>query len=206
MLLQFVQSTPPAEILDNELMREFSQRCQNASGAIQSYIHAKNPAPDEDTLLTLIESNDELSVALSKHQRAILNARKALGGSNGQSPPLSDEIAPDSDSSRPVPAPPVLGQDTPQSSPPIVSPPAVSPPAASPPAGAAPSATGNGAGRYEYRSEDFQVQNPFGDDAGHGAHGTTTAATGHNEPQQHGGSATTTENERWYQQHAERPS
>lgn len=182
-------------------MREFSQRCQNASSVIQSYIHAKNPAPDEDTLLTLIESNDELSVALSKHQRAILNARKALGGSNGQSPARSDEITADSDSSRPVPAPPVPNRDTPQSSPP-----AASPPAASHPAGAAPSATGNGAGRYKYRSEDFQVQNPFGDGAGHDAHGATTATTGHNEPQQHGGAATTAENERWYQQHAERLS
>lgn len=195
LLLQFVQSTPPSEILDNELMREFAQRCQNASGAIQSYIHAKNPAPDEDTLLTLIESNDELSVALSKHQHAILNARKAVGGTDGQSPAGSDEITSDSNASRPIPAPPLPGRDTPQSSLPA--------PAPSP--GVAQGVTGNGPGRYEYRSEDFQVQNPFGDNGGDNAHGAATAATGHGEPQQQT-DATTAANEQWYRQHAERPS
>lgn len=52
-----------------------------------------NPPPDENTMLTLIETNEQLSVALSKYQRTVLNARKALGtstpvtspGSNGNS-------------------------------------------------------------------------------------------------------------------------
>lgn len=81
--MQVVQSTPPAEVLGNELIKEFAERCQSASRSIQGYINADNPPPDEDTLLTLIETNDALATALSKHQRAILNARKVVS----QSPP-----------------------------------------------------------------------------------------------------------------------
>lgn len=42
-------------------------------------MNAENPTPDNDTMLTLIETNDQLSVAISKHQRAVLQARKVLG-------------------------------------------------------------------------------------------------------------------------------
>lgn len=200
LLLQFVQSTPPAEILDNELMREFSQRCQNASGAMQTYIHAKNPTPDEDTLLTLIETNDELSVALSKHQRAILNARKALGSPNSQTPADSDEAAEESSSSRPVPAPPVqqVQQGDEQGQSPFSSVPSP------PPARAASGSTSNSPpGRYEYRSEDFQVQNPFADGSHEAPGADTTAASNGDSQQAH---ATSQVNERWYRQHAEQPS
>lgn len=205
LLVQFVQSTPPAEILDNELMREFSQRCQNASSAMQAYIHAKNPPPDEDTLLTLIETNDELSVALSKHQRAILNARKALGRSNSQTPADSDEAAEESSSSRPVPAPPVRhGDDQGQSSSSSVPSP---PTASSPPltgAAAASGAPGNSPpGRYEYRSEDFQVQNPFADGPREVPDTSATATSNGNPQQAH---STPQVNERWYRQHAEQTS
>jgi len=50
---------------------------------------AENPAPDNDTMETLIETNEELSKAQSQHQRGILNARKLLGVSTptGSSPP-----------------------------------------------------------------------------------------------------------------------
>ena len=81
LLLQLVQSTPPAEIMGNELIKEFLERCQSASRSMQGYIHSDNPPPDEDTLLTLIETNDQLSVALSKHQRALLQARRVTGAS-----------------------------------------------------------------------------------------------------------------------------
>ena len=40
---------------------------------------AENPAPDNDTMETLIETNDQLAKALSQHQRAILQARKVTG-------------------------------------------------------------------------------------------------------------------------------
>ena len=81
LLQQVVQSTAPSEFINNDLIREFVDRCQSASRSIQGYIHSDNPAPDEDTLLTLIETNDQLSVALSRHQRAMLQARKATGPS-----------------------------------------------------------------------------------------------------------------------------
>ena len=65
--------------MGNELIKEFLERCQSASRSMQGYIHSDNPPPDEDTLLTLIETNDQLSVALSKHQRALLQARRVTG-------------------------------------------------------------------------------------------------------------------------------
>ena len=77
LLLQMIQSASLAEIQQNELLKEFAQRCQAASRSMQSYINATDPAPDEDTMLTLIETNDKLAVSLSKYQRAVLNARKA---------------------------------------------------------------------------------------------------------------------------------
>ena len=79
LLSQVVQSTPSSEVLGNELIKEFADRCQSASRSMQSYIHSDNPAPDEDTLLTLIETNDQLATAMSKHQRAILHARRVTG-------------------------------------------------------------------------------------------------------------------------------
>lgn len=79
LLLQVVQSTPPNEIVGNELLKEFVDRCQSASRSVQSYIHSDNPPPDEDTLLTLIETNDQLASAISRHQRALLQARRYFG-------------------------------------------------------------------------------------------------------------------------------
>ena len=79
LLSQVVQSTPPNEVLGNELIKEFVERCQSATRSMQDYIHSDSPAPDEDTLLTLIETNDQLATAISKHQRALLQARRATG-------------------------------------------------------------------------------------------------------------------------------
>lgn len=93
LLLQVVQSTPPNEFVGNELIKEFVDRCQSASRSIQGYIHSDNPAPDEDTLLTLIETNDQLSVALSRHQRAMLQARKVAAAA-ASSAPLSPVAPP----------------------------------------------------------------------------------------------------------------
>lgn len=78
LLLQVVQSTPSSELLNNDLIKEFAGRCQSASRSIQAYIDAENPAPDNDTLENLIDTNDELTKAMSKHQRAVLQARRAL--------------------------------------------------------------------------------------------------------------------------------
>jgi hypothetical protein len=79
LLLQLVQSTPPNELLGNDLVKEFSERCMSAQRSIQGYINCDSPAPDDDTMLTLIETNEQLSLAASKHQRAVLQARRLQG-------------------------------------------------------------------------------------------------------------------------------
>ncbi|KAJ5917289.1 hypothetical protein N7466_010843 [Penicillium verhagenii] len=91
LLTQFVQMTPAAEMDENELIKEFTDRCRTSSRLIQSYIHENNPPPDEDTLLTLIECNDVVSVALSNQQRAMLKARQARGST---SPPVNSNAGP----------------------------------------------------------------------------------------------------------------
>ncbi|KAK3725406.1 hypothetical protein LTR37_000376 [Vermiconidia calcicola] len=78
-LLQLIQSTPSEELLNNDLLREFADRCQSAQTSMQGYISCDSPPPDDDTMLTLIETNEQLSLASTRYQRALLNARKALG-------------------------------------------------------------------------------------------------------------------------------
>ncbi|KAF4635898.1 hypothetical protein G7Y89_g2192 [Cudoniella acicularis] len=90
LLSQTVQSTPPSELLQNDLVREFADRCQSASRSIQAYMIAENPSPDNDTMETLIETNEQLAKAMSQHQRAVLSARKLLGlgtPGEGNTPP-----------------------------------------------------------------------------------------------------------------------
>ncbi|KAF2216330.1 hypothetical protein CERZMDRAFT_15460, partial [Cercospora zeae-maydis SCOH1-5] len=78
-LLQLVQSTLTEDLLNNELVKEFSERCQSAQKSMQIYINATEPAPDHDTMQTLIETNEQLSLATSRYQRALLAARRAVG-------------------------------------------------------------------------------------------------------------------------------
>ncbi|KXS93866.1 hypothetical protein AC578_3411 [Pseudocercospora eumusae] len=80
-LLQLVQSTPAEEVLGNELLKEFNDRCQSAQKSMQGYINADHPSPDHDTMQTLIETNEQLSLATSRYQRAVLAARRAIGQS-----------------------------------------------------------------------------------------------------------------------------
>ncbi|KAJ5774772.1 hypothetical protein N7457_009668 [Penicillium paradoxum] len=184
LLTQFVQSTPPAELEDNDLIKEFVDRCRTGSRVVQGYIHANNPAPDEDTLLTLIETNDEISVALSQQQRAMLKARKARGSSspsssNVNSPsPISQVGASVAGNFSPPTAPARSSTWNPESPAPVAELSSAvmtggrSPPnpalalSSNPntvtrfnttPAPPAPS-------RYEYNAEEFQVRNPFADD------------------------------------------
>ncbi|KAI7974289.1 hypothetical protein EIK77_008472 [Talaromyces pinophilus] len=113
LLIQLAQSTPAAEVQSHELMREFSQRCQAASRSVQAYMAVENPPPDENTMLTLIETNEQLSVALSKYQRTVLNARKALGTSTPVTSPGSNGSPSTVHSPPPGPPPtlpPVNGQ------------------------------------------------------------------------------------------------
>ncbi|KAJ4336626.1 hypothetical protein N0V95_008563 [Ascochyta clinopodiicola] len=96
LLLQLVQSTPPNELIGNELVKEFAERCTSAQRSVQGYIACDNPAPDDDTMLTLIETNEQLSLAASKHQRAVLQARRLVGASPSppaqQTPPILPPI------------------------------------------------------------------------------------------------------------------
>lgn len=86
-LMQLVQSTPTDEVLGSDLIKEFAERCQSAQRSIQGYINCDSPPPDDDTLQTLIEVNEQLSLSLSRYQRAVLSARRAMGAvSAGTSP------------------------------------------------------------------------------------------------------------------------
>ena len=155
---------------DNELMKEFYERCRAATRSIQAFIHATNPPPDEDLLTTLIETNDELSVAQSKYHNAILRARKA-NGRNNEGSPAPSSTTPSASGAAGPPAPPpratnqsprqlVAELDTTPAPAPMAAPLAAPMPAAS---GGVQSPASNGSSGYEYRSEDFQVQNPFAD-------------------------------------------
>jgi hypothetical protein len=181
LLTQFVRSTPPIELEDNDLVKEFLDRCRTGARIIQGFIYSRNPPPDEDTLQTLIQANSEITDAISFQQHEMLKARKLRGSS---SPSSSHANSPDS-----VPVAsganpsPVRG---PQSSGPgpaelpstvmtggrvPVAP--AAPPAAPATATAAPvptptatatTAAAPSTSRYEYNAADFEVRNPFADD------------------------------------------
>ncbi|CAI4218248.1 unnamed protein product [Parascedosporium putredinis] len=86
LLTQVVSHSEPRELLDNDLVKEFSGRCQRASRSIQGYMTAENPAPDNDTMESLINTNEQLQSALNLHQRAVLSAKKQLGIVSSHSP------------------------------------------------------------------------------------------------------------------------
>ncbi|EWC47114.1 hypothetical protein DRE_03483 [Drechslerella stenobrocha 248] len=88
LLMQILQSTPPEEVLANQLITEFADRCSAASRSIQMFIEADSPAPDETTMLTLFETNEMLATTLSRHQMALFSA-KQLRGQAGTGPTVS---------------------------------------------------------------------------------------------------------------------
>lgn len=90
LLVQTVQSTPQSELLANDLVREFAERARTAQRSMQKFMNCQNPAPDPDTMLTMIETSDQLNIAMSKHQRAVLGARKATGLSTPSPQPQFD--------------------------------------------------------------------------------------------------------------------
>lgn len=177
LLIQLVQSTPPVELQTHELVREFADRCQAASRSIQGYIDSMDPSLDENTLLTLIETNDELSVARSQYQHALLKARKAYGnlappGANaGGSARTSPSPAPSAELPMVSGAGPAAfaaaaasverSAPTESAPPPLPKRSTLSP--ASPSPSVSPSVGASASPRYTYNSADFQVQNPFAD-------------------------------------------
>ncbi|KAI1203524.1 hypothetical protein F5X97DRAFT_283242 [Nemania serpens] len=76
LLQQVVTNTAPGDFIDNDLIKEFAERCQSASRSIQGYMASENPVPDNETMESLIDTNEQLQTALNLHQRAMLNARK----------------------------------------------------------------------------------------------------------------------------------
>lgn len=76
LLVQMIQSTPAADLQSSDLIKEFVDRCKQAHKSMERYMASENPAPDENTMLTMIETNEQLNIAMTKHQRAMLNARK----------------------------------------------------------------------------------------------------------------------------------
>jgi hypothetical protein len=119
LLLQLVQSTPANELLGNDLVKEFSERCMSAQRSVQGYINCDNPPPDDDTMLTLIETNEQLSLAASKHQRAVLQARRLQGGSPSPAPGVNNNhhtaaAAPAPASAYPPPPQPLPRTEAPQ--------------------------------------------------------------------------------------------
>lgn len=105
LLTQVVQSTPPAEVGGNELIREFADRCQSASRSVQAYMVSEDPAPDNQTMETLIETNEQLGKAMSLHQRTLLAARKAASADTPP-PVMGAPGRTDSGFAAPPPGPP----------------------------------------------------------------------------------------------------
>ena len=103
LLQQLVQSTAPSELQDNDLIKEFAERCQNAQRSMQVFMNTSNPSPDDDTMQTLIETSEQLSLAASKHQRAVLQARRS--GHTASPPP----VPPPNGAGAPPQLPPIGG-------------------------------------------------------------------------------------------------
>ncbi|KAJ5883224.1 uncharacterized protein N7473_010110 [Penicillium subrubescens] len=201
LLTQFVQTTPQAELEENDLIKEFIDRCRTSSRYLQGYIHSTNPAPDEETLLTLIETNDEISVALSHQQRAMLKARKARGSStptsniNSPASPASEVVASGGIGARPAAAAAVATSVSTEQTPGVepTKRESRSPEEQSAPVVELPStftvnrstALRSNPEEYDYKSSDFEVQNPFADENAasdsdaerHPPHATTTATS-----------------------------
>lgn len=120
LLEQVVMNTPTAETLDNDLIKEFADRCLSASRSIQGYMVAQNPSPDNDTMEALIDTNEQLQTALNQHQRSVLSARKQLGlnvRSDDSAAASETNVAVagalqtgDDDDERPLPLPPRNGK------------------------------------------------------------------------------------------------
>ncbi|RDA90797.1 hypothetical protein CP533_3630 [Ophiocordyceps camponoti-saundersi (nom. inval.)] len=106
LLDQVVMNTAPVEMLNNDLVREFANRCLSASRSIQGYMTSENPSPDNDTMENLIDTNEQLQTALSQHQRAMLSARKQLGLNSS---PSESAAMPEEPTSPPPPVPPLSG-------------------------------------------------------------------------------------------------
>ncbi|KAK8110093.1 hypothetical protein PG999_008230 [Apiospora kogelbergensis] len=125
LLQQVVTNTPPGEVLNNDLIKEFADRCTSASRSVQGYMAAENPTPDNDTMESLIDTNEQLQTALSLHQRAMLNARKHAGlGAPAETPSPQESTGPQPNGagSHQRPTPPLIETDDEEYAPPAMPP------------------------------------------------------------------------------------
>lgn len=161
LLTEIVKSTPLNELEDNVLMKEFLDRCQAGQRVLQGFIQSTDPAPDQETLLTLIQTNEEISVAISRQQRAIFKARNLTGSSSPNSANETTSPAPVASGAVPLPV-------APESTPPVLEPPkqpervVTETPNTATMGGRTPGMTARG--EYNYNADEFQVRNPFADD------------------------------------------
>ncbi|ROW10425.1 hypothetical protein VMCG_01728 [Cytospora schulzeri] len=153
LLTQLVANTPSTEVLDNDLIKEFADRCLSASRSIQGYMTAENPSPDNETMESLIDVNEELQQALNNQKRAMLSARKELG--------LGDR------SQNASPQPPEVNGMT---RPPMPGP-AGSSSGAAPPTARRPIDSGKGKGKGRQERHDDYVPPPPGPPPGHSVAG-----------------------------------
>lgn len=157
LLTQLVANTPSTEVLDNDLIKEFADRCLSASRSIQGYMTAENPSPDNETMENLIDVNEELQQALNNQKRAMLSARKELGlGDRSQDP-------------SPQPPPEVNGLSRPPMPAPLSSSSVTAPPVSWKPAD-----NGKGKGRQDPEGE--YVPPPPGPPPGHSVAGPSRSA------------------------------
>ncbi|KAI0162231.1 hypothetical protein GGR57DRAFT_453479 [Xylariaceae sp. FL1272] len=70
------------DFLGNDLLKEFADRCQKASKSIQGYMTAENPAPDPETMGSLIDTDEVLQQALTRHHRGTVKAQKEIARLN----------------------------------------------------------------------------------------------------------------------------
>ncbi|KAI9739269.1 MAG: hypothetical protein M1834_007482 [Cirrosporium novae-zelandiae] len=73
LLMQLVQSTPPSAFDSNELIKEFAQRTRTARDSTRAYIQGlteRGESGEEETIVTLIETNEKLDDAISKYKKA----------------------------------------------------------------------------------------------------------------------------------------
>lgn len=100
LLQQLLQSTAASEVQTNDLITEFGQRVWAAQKSMRQYMNCTDPAPNKATLEQLIQTSELLSVAASKHQRALLHSRQQYGDMTAPSP-IDQRVSDVSAQSRP---------------------------------------------------------------------------------------------------------
>lgn len=148
-LNQTLHTTPLQEFTKSELLPEFAYRCQQLSKELQQYMDAPQ-LPDEDTMLTMIDTNDKLTAALSRYRRDLIAARKAAEENHNQDGGAALNLLDQDDHTGGVSLSPPAAEGTSSPSPPPRGPNFAEPQAESQPSGFA-----------TYQMPELQTNNPF---------------------------------------------